>query len=175
MYVPITVNGVKYKNIKRACRAFNQSYAVVHQRLKRGYSIEQAFSLPNLRKTPSRDHLGVSYSSFTEMCKAWNTSFCTVNKRLNLGWSIKEALTIPKGKENFPVELSPYLTEDHLGHKFANKKAMCDFWKISLSVFRYRIQKGMSIKKSLTTPVKSNKKNGIGGVKNEVRFSKKHP
>lgn len=95
MSIPVTVNGVKYRSIRQACKVLNKNQGTVFARKKLGYSIEQAINLPNLAKTPSRDHLGNSYSSSKEMCKAWHISNCTVSDRLGRGWSMEKALTTP--------------------------------------------------------------------------------
>lgn len=42
---------------------------------------------------------------------------------------------------------------DHQGNVFETRKAMCDFWGISQTLFSQRINKGWSIERSLTEPV----------------------
>lgn len=92
---------------------------------------------------------------------------CALRSRLKKGIDPYTAVTMPIYRNT--------ISKDHLGNVYPSIHAMCKHWGVRDSTFIHRIQKGMSIKKSLTAPVKSNKKNGIGGVKNEVRFSKKHP
>lgn len=49
---------------------------------------------------------------------------------------------------------SKYST-DHLGNKFNTRKDMLKYWGISSSSYQDRINKGWSLEKSLTTPIKN--------------------
>lgn len=104
---------------------------------------------PNARYIqPRRDHLGQEFGSFELMCRAWGQDSGLVWHRLNVDhWDLKRALTeeASKGYRSQPVE-------DHLGHKFPQKKARAQYWGHSARVVDMRLRSGKSIQEALVTP-----------------------
>lgn len=82
---------------------------------------------------------------------------CAVRSRLKKGIDPYTAVTMPMYRNT--------ISKDHLGNVYPSIYAMCKHWGVRDSTFIHRIQKGMSIKKALTTPVKSNKQMAWGGKK----------
>lgn len=104
---------------------------------------------PNARYIkPRRDHLGQEFGSFELMCRAWGQDSNLVQHRLNVDhWDLKRALTeeASKGYRSQPVE-------DHLGHKFPQKKARAQYWGHSARVVDTRLRSGKSLQEALETP-----------------------
>lgn len=104
---------------------------------------------PNARYIkPRRDHLGQEFGSFELMCRAWGQDSNLVQHRLNVDhWDLKRALTeeASKGYRSQPVE-------DHLGHKFPQKKARAQYWGHSARVVDKRLKSGKSLQEALVTP-----------------------
>lgn len=98
--------GNKYRSRSLMAKAYGISSLTLGDRLKRGWSIEEALTTPidtsNCRKTKKvskvkvQDHLGNWYDSYYELAKAYGLSFSTLYGRLvRLGWSIEKALLTP--------------------------------------------------------------------------------
>ena len=103
-------------------------------------------------KHPVKDHLGHEFGSFEQMCRYWGVDQATVYMRLKEGYSLARALTEVVKTSNIHNGVK---CKDHLGREFKQQAAMCRYWRVPYSVFRYRIDiKKMSIEEALTTPVK---------------------
>lgn len=98
--------GNKYRSRSLMAKAYGISSLTVGDRLKRGWSMEEALTTPidtsNYRKTKKvtkvkvQDHLGNWYDSYYELAKAYGLSFSTLYGRVaKLGWSIEKALLTP--------------------------------------------------------------------------------
>ena len=69
---------------------------------------------------------------------SWKKSKSSIYRGLTFDERVKQlALTRPK-----------YI--DHKGNQFTSKSAMCRYWDISVPVFNYRLDKGLSIEQCLT-------------------------
>lgn len=82
---------------------------------------------------------------------------CAVRNRLNKGIDPFTAVTMPMYRNT--------ISKDHLGNIYPSIHAMCKHWGVRDSTFIHRIQKGMSIKKALTTPCKNQQKKMAWGGK----------
>lgn len=103
-------------------------------------------------KHPVKDHLGHEFGSFEQMCRYWRIDQATVRRRLKEGYSLARALTEVVMTSSIRNGVK---CKDHLGKEFKQQAAMCRYWRIPCSVFRYRINtKKMSIEEALTSPVK---------------------
>lgn len=94
---------------------------------------------------PCEDHLGHKYASISKMCKKWGVERTTYAERIKSGMSIKEALTTEATYVNNAKKC-----EDHLGNKYETLKDMCATYGISTSMYRSRINRGMSVRDALT-------------------------
>lgn len=96
--IDISVNGQTYPSIKSAAEAFKLDYKIVHSRLGRGYSIEQAFGLIEIdyESKPKKFTLeGREFSSLVNACKFYKVDKYVLNARINrYGWSLEEGLGI---------------------------------------------------------------------------------
>lgn len=98
--------GNKYCSRSLMAKAYGISSLTLGDRLKRGWSMEEALTTPidtsSYRKTKRvakvrvQDHLGDWYDSYYELAKAYGLSFSTLYGRVaKLGWSIEKALLTP--------------------------------------------------------------------------------
>ena len=94
---------------------------------------------------PCEDHLGHKYASISKMCKKWGVERSTYAERIKSGMSIKEALTTEATYVHNAKKC-----EDHLGNKYETLKEMCETYGVSTSMYRSRINKGMSVEEALT-------------------------
>lgn len=89
------INGITYRSINEACRAFNMSYCCVRDRMKRGMTPEQALTIEVGYATKAKDHLGNIYPSTAAMARAYGIRPPMLFIRLNNNMSMEEALTKP--------------------------------------------------------------------------------
>lgn len=61
---------------------------------------------------------------------------------------------VKKPKEKFRTPRACFTTFDHLGQCYANREQMCKAWNIDIQLFHSRYQKGWSVERILTTPVR---------------------
>lgn len=95
----VDMNGVKYKTLTAMCQAWGISVKCFVGRIERGWSFEEALSIPadtsNPVKRHSRvsDHVGNKFTSVNAMCKYWDVNLGTYKYRVKHGLSVEEALT----------------------------------------------------------------------------------
>lgn len=98
--------GNEYSSRSLMAKAYGLSPLTLSERLKRGWSVEEALTTPidtsSYRKTTKtskvkvQDHLGNWYDSYYELAKAYDLSFSTVYGRIvKLKWSIEKELLTP--------------------------------------------------------------------------------
>lgn len=149
--------GNKFKSLYDMCQYYGISEATYIQRLKLGWSQQDALMTPirqTGRKRAVKDHNGKEYSSITEMCRQYNIAAETYHRRIKMGWSKKEALTNTRMCQSKPQI-------DHLGNKYINIREMCRHYGITTNAYRHRIGHGWSKERALTTPMR-------GGHNNEM-------
>lgn len=166
--------GAEYPTCKAMCEAWGIDPNTYSARIANGWSVEEALTGNRDYKAgpkPCTDHTGQTFSSIAEMCSAWHVRYSAYTSRIAKGWTIEEALTRPvlkqkpedkTAKPNAPqkkaasVRRSAHIDRtitDHTGQTFSSLTAMCEAWGISKSAYDYRIKRGWSIERSLTTPV----------------------
>lgn len=95
----VDINGVEYKTLTAMCQAWGISVKCFVGRIERGWSFEEALSIPadtsNPVKRHSRvsDHVGNKFTSVNAMCKHWDVNLGTYQYRVKHGLSVEEALT----------------------------------------------------------------------------------
>ena len=98
--------GNSYRSVAQMARSYGIASITLHERLKRGWSVEEALTTPvdtsSYRKSKKitnvkvQDHLGNWYDSYYALAKAYDLSFSTLYGRvIKLGWSIEKALLTP--------------------------------------------------------------------------------
>ena len=83
------------------CERFGLDYALVNNRVQKGWSIEDAMSTPKGAPTKKRNHL-ITFRGVTKTVAEWNETLGgtknTLSERLRHGYSIERALTEPVRK-----------------------------------------------------------------------------
>lgn len=152
--------GRKFASFSEMCAYYNKPITTVKNRLDRGWSLEQALTVPNddqKRKIkphngiPWKDHLGNEYISLPKMCAAYGiTEKIFQSRKRLLKWPLEKILTTPVAKQ--PPNSKK--TTDHLGNEFPSVSEMCRYHKVSLSLYKERIKRGWDVERALTAPAK---------------------
>lgn len=157
----IEYRGVEYDSVSALARAFDLQPWVVSQRLNKGYSIDDAISKEDLRKTFSDDVTvnGIRYDSLLDACDKLNFARETINRRLEAGASVEEAFSNDWSENPLFVQ----------GEKFKNLTAVSKRYNVGLTVLSERLSKGYSIEQAvgLMQTSFSNK-----GIYNEAYFQR---
>lgn len=140
----ITYKGIKYPSIKSCVEANaieGLSYASVQARLKMGWTLEEALTVPEKhRKAHTID--GVTYPSIVQMCRSHNVKIVTYRRRIKSGWSIEEAIGIKQrvdGRKNkkgnsYTINNKTYRSVYELSREF----------NVNEGTIRDRLKKGFS-------------------------------
>ena len=117
----IEYNGKSYNSISELCREQEVSIQTTCNRLRNGYTIEEALSKEPLylKNKEVYDHLGNKFNSFIDMCKHWGIEETVVRNRIKSGYSLERALT-SKLKRGDKV-----VWEDHSGIRYRTFTDMC--------------------------------------------------
>ena len=113
---------------------------------------------PAFREKPCTDHNGRKYDSISDMARAYDLPATIVIGRFYRGWDLKTALTAPIGYRR-PKNVHT----DHEGNVFSTQREMCKAWGVSESLYRMRINHGMTKKQALTAPRWYQAKGGQNG------------
>lgn len=100
------------------------------------------------------DHLGKVYESLSDMCRHYRIDIEALRTRLLSGWTLEKALTYPVKD----VDTEARKSEDHLGNRYNSITSMCKSYGLGIDTYKYRIKKGWTVEKALTTPVRPKKK-----------------
>ncbi len=138
-FVPITIDGIKFRCMSDGARHFGVVLCTLRQRLDKGYSPEQAVGLepppakepfchPNMKKITIN---GISFDSQRQAClyfsKKTGLKPRTLKARLNKGWSWEDILSpevsnrhrVPrKSKKEYTAFGKTYRTSAELGDAF---------------------------------------------------------
>lgn len=94
---------------------------------------------------------GKKYRSVAAIARAEGVPMALVQPRLNRGWTLKRAITTPKATVN--AASRPVTVE---GVRYESRSHACRAYGVSRNVALFRLQKGWSLKRALTTPVANN-------------------
>jgi hypothetical protein len=86
---------------------------------------------------------GYTHRSMQSFCYAAGLAPNTLAIRRHRGYPPPELLTFPGNLQKIP-------SRDHEGRDFESLAAMCRYWKVNPTTFTLRLQRGWSVKKSLT-------------------------
>lgn len=89
---------------------------------------------------------GKVYSSYSELAKKYGFSVSSLSKNLSKGLSLEDFLN------NY---INRTIIKDHLGTEYSCMKEMLDTWNITKRAYESRKSRGWSLKKILTTPVRT--------------------
>lgn len=118
------------------CRDMNVSYSVVRNRIKRGFTLEEAVTG---KKLPKIEIKGVSYKSLSEACEELKMSYYVVCMRISNGWTLEEAFN-PLGRKNVFA----------FGVEYPSLKKACEHFNVNYYKVRYLIKnKGNNLNSAL--------------------------
>lgn len=125
-------NDKKFSTQKDMCEYYGISTDTYFNRLKRGWSLQDALTkeVNSLQSIIGPD--GKKYKSISAMCKVYNIGTCTFLNRVNRGISVEEALT-DRGKI-----IQTCL--DYNGKEYKSIRDMCKRYNVSYTVVRRHIQ-----------------------------------
>lgn len=103
----ISYKGVQAVSISDLARKYNISEKILHQRIAKGWTLEEAIEIPKERKERKLSRALYEYNgqllSVRQIAEKYNISEKNIYRRLGRGWSIDETIEIPtakrKGKE----------------------------------------------------------------------------
>ena len=150
--------GNKFKSVSAMAKHYGMSRCTYISRIKSGWSIEEALTVPilkdgsNFKPTGSygsvEDHLGNKFNNNSQMARHWGITPSLYHQRINLGLSKEEALTTPVSKKNSSIEVT-----DHLGNQYKSLGSMARAYGIKPVTLSDRLSRGWSIEEALTTTV----------------------
>lgn len=132
--------GNEYPTRRALTKAYGINETTLQNRLKRGMSLEDALTRPNLYSVT--DHLGNTYPSKKEMLKAYGVPRNTFEARIAEGYSLEAALTAKPGTLRKPVR-------DYKGKEYPSIKAMLEAYKVPATTYNFRKRSGWTEKECL--------------------------
>ena len=137
--------GHKFQQQNDMARCWGHTWDTVKRRLDSNWTLKKALETPsNTRMNPVHDQNGTMIGYGTQQ-QARNAGIGPqqLNRKLQAG---VPAIDLHKNRT---------MTEsiDHLGHVFEQKKAMCDYYDITVGAFSSRIKQHWSLEEALTKPV----------------------
>ena len=155
--------GQTYSSMSEMCRAYDLPLSTFHNRILRGWSLEQALTIENettkvCKVRPKngkvyKDHLGNTYTTVGEMCDHYGIPRQVYFGRLRncKDWTLKKILTEPVSR----VPRNVKHVTDHKGIEYQSISEMCRTYGIRNQTYRERIKLGFTVEQALTTPVNS--------------------
>ena len=140
--------GNTYASRTEMLKKYNIPNSTFGNRMKRGWSLEQALTIPNTdttakinkRSNPIQDHLGNWYPNIPAMCAEYGISSKVYwsRKRL-LKWPLDKILTTPLQDMESPKNANPITCN---GIEFKSVNALCRYYNIPRSTFKLRLKQG---------------------------------
>jgi len=152
----IEVDGVHYQSLAAAARKFGVEPRLVSGRIRKGWTIDQAFGLATPKPLPASsigenvELNGVIYVSHAQAAKTMGLDPRIVHKRLRkFGWTLEQAF----GLEPPPVKRSNSAKAVTIaGNIFETLSDACLAFNITQSAVRRRMTQGMTLEDALTKP-----------------------
>lgn len=141
--------GNTFSSISELCRHYGIPRTTLKSRQKKGYTLEECLCPEKINESRYKvvDHMGNRFKSLRKMVQYWNLSLPAFQHRIESGWSLKDALETPVYTRHALAKVC----KDHLGNEYPSKLAMCRHYGISVSKFRSRVKRGVSLEIALTT------------------------
>ena len=127
-----------YETKTDMCNHYRIDRSVFNKRIKNGWSLEDALTIP-LRKPTVFDHNGVAYDSIVSMCEMYRITESLYSSRKDCGYSLEYCLC--GKKEDYVV--------DDKGYKYDTIEEMCKDKGINAKTFRTRQRRGASLRECL--------------------------
>lgn len=151
--------GNTFPSISAMCKAYGlNDRANFYHRIKKGWSLEKALTLPLMVAKCPVKYNGKVYASYAAFTRATGVSRHTYLRRKVMGFNADEAVEMIRNGGCLGM-----FCKDHLGRKFSSMAAMCRAWHRNADVVRKRLERGATIEEALTAEVfrkKGGKKHG---------------
>lgn len=144
-------DGKTYNTVSEMCRAYNITYNQYYNRVKHGWTQEEALGIQKKEPRTVIGPDGKAYRNVEEMCSCYGIKRNTYLMRLKKGLSQEEALT-KKVKKMYGRAGKRVTGPD--GKEYKSISAMCREYGISLNIYLDRVKNGMSESDALTKEVR---------------------
>lgn len=158
--VSIEVHGTHFVSVAAACKKYDVDAQLAADRIRKGWSPEQALGLTPQPKRPSvnGDEIEVAgkvYPSRAMAAKALNLDPRLVHKRLKTyGWTLNQAF----GIDPPPVHRSNHARKVTVGGShFETLSDACEAFGITISTVHRRVAGGMTLEEALVLPSRKSK------------------
>ncbi len=146
----IEYKGIKYSSIKKACEALGLPHTTIRKRIRTGWTIEKALSIPVITRDSNTTvvYNEKEYSSKKQLCNELGVNYDAVIKRMSdYGYSLEDAVTKNiKGKNERIVEYN--------GKTYASISDLCKKYGIKKHIIYSRMSKGMTLEEAMSKPIK---------------------
>jgi hypothetical protein len=150
--------GRAWPSVSAMCRAWGTTCSAYSHRVKAGWTVEEALTLParpgSPRSARCEDHTGRRFPNPKDMCLAWGVSPQAFYRRRKAGWTVEEALTTPPDPERSANQLSGALLDPD-GREWPSVAAMCRAWGVPRTRFYSRVEAGWTVEEALALPAGS--------------------
>lgn len=96
---------------------------------------------------------GTTFKSAAEACRELDINYHTFKYRMTHGYTVEEALSSDRATKNMKRGPNSYASKkcmDHLGNSYDSQKEMCAAYRISLTNFVHRLERGWSLEEALS-------------------------
>jgi molybdenum-dependent DNA-binding transcriptional regulator ModE len=142
----IIVDGVEYESVRAASRAHNLDFGLVHLRLQRGKSIEDAFSRSPLPKKTGREKKinvdGKEFSCLKDATNHFGISYQVARYRMRRGWTTTQVFEIDAPPPNRSKTAAKVIEFD--GSTYPSLAAFAAAFGQNSSVVRRKLKEGRS-------------------------------
>lgn len=141
--------GNKYQSIEAMCRSYNISSVTLKARIKQGWDLESALTIPVSKQFGRRkavDPYGNEFNTIRDLCRHYDIDEQTVRQRLDRGMSLEDALKVTDKQKAKRQNVM-----DHLGNEFSSLEMMLNIYNTDKSTYTDRMTEHWSLEKALTT------------------------
>lgn len=149
-------DGVTYKSISEAARAFDKSPTLVYSRLIHGWNIEEALATEPYAREKYESPDGKKFKRKEDMYRSLGLTRAAYSSRIRHGWNKTEALSVSNlhGKRIHNCYHKKGKAVTFKGQTYRSITEMCKKYGISIGAYYTRIRRGWSIEDALTIPVR---------------------
>lgn len=148
---PIIVGDKTFKSKAEAARYFGIPLYSVHNRLKRGRSIEEVFQKGELKRKSrlfrSIEVAGLKFEQLKEACEYFDLDYAKASYRLRKNWTIEQVFGIDPPPQN-TAKNAPK-TYSFKGKIYGSAKELASEFGVSANNFTRRLSEGWSLEEAL--------------------------
>ena len=139
----IIIDGIYFETFLKACEHYNMNSGTVYGRIKKGWDINSAFTIPILHKGGKRGNPitvnHIKFESLREACRYYELNYNTIHDRINKhGWSIEEAFELIERSHKLQNKNGITVNGIH----FETIKKACEYYNLKYSIIIQRLNRG---------------------------------